>query len=82
MMDDTGASPLATGLASPEGPEPGKPSPPVGGIPSARPHELLDAIGELALAIAPHNMDTNQRLKIKRALTVLVDHILEIGGRQ
>lgn len=45
----------------------------------ARPRELFDAVGELALAIAPHRLDTDQRAKIRAALIVLVDHIIAIG---
>jgi hypothetical protein len=46
---------------------------------AATPKELFDAIGELALAIKPHHMDTGQRAKIKAALHVLVDHIIAMG---
>jgi len=41
-----------------------------------KPKELLDAIGELAVAIKPHNMDAEQRRRITRALHTLVDHII------
>ena len=44
-----------------------------------KPRELFDAVGELALAIAPHHMDFDQRRKIAAALHVLVDHIIEVG---
>lgn len=44
-----------------------------------RPRELFDAVGELALAIFPHNMDQNQRRKVREALHVLVDHIIAVG---
>ena len=46
-----------------------------------KPRELFDAVGDLALAIAPHNMDRDQREKVKAALHVLVDHIIVIGER-
>lgn len=46
----------------------------------AKPKELLDAIGELALAIKPHFLDNNQRDKIAKALHVLVDHIIAAKG--
>jgi len=41
-----------------------------------RPRELFEAIGELAMAIAPHNMDRRQRARISEAIGVLVDHVL------
>ena len=44
-----------------------------------KPRELFDAVGELALAIKPHNMDRDQRERIKTALHVLVDHIIAVG---
>ena len=50
--------------------------------PDKTPRELLDAIGELALAIVPHNMDRVQRTKIAAAMGVLVDHIIAIGERR
>ena len=40
------------------------------------PHLLLEAVGELAKAIAPHNNDRSQRQRIANALHVLVDHIV------
>ena len=46
---------------------------------AAGPKELFDAIGELALAIKPHHMDTGQHAKIKTALHVLIDHIITVG---
>ena len=46
---------------------------------SMKPRELFNAVGELALAIAPHHMDINQRRKIAAALHVLIDHIIEVG---
>lgn len=48
----------------------------------ATPRGLFDAIGELALAIKPHHMDSGQRRKIKAALHVLVDHIIAVGERK
>jgi len=45
-----------------------------------KPIELLDAIGELAMAIKPHFLDNNQREKIAKALHVLVDHIIAASG--
>lgn len=47
----------------------------------AKPREILDAIGELALAIAPHNMDINQRKRVAAAIGVLVDHIIAYRPR-
>lgn len=41
-----------------------------------KPKELLDAVGELALAIKPHHMDSTQRERIAKALHTLVDHII------
>lgn len=43
------------------------------------PRQLFDAVGELALAIFPHNMDQDQRRKVREALHVLVDHIIAVG---
>jgi len=43
---------------------------------AAKPKELLDAVGELALAIKPRHMDVSQRRGIAAALHVLVDHII------
>ena len=43
------------------------------------PRELFDAIGELALAIKPHNMDRSKMERIRAALHVLVDHIIAVG---
>lgn len=42
----------------------------------AKPRELLEAIGEFALAVKPHHMDVDQRERIRRALVVLIDHVL------
>ena len=42
----------------------------------AKPKELLDAVGELAMAIKPHSMYVRQRKRIAEALHVLVDHII------
>ena len=42
----------------------------------AKPREILDAIGELALAIAPHNMNIDQRKRISNAIGVLIDHVI------
>ena len=47
---------------------------------AAEPRELLEAIGELVLAIKPHYMDFNQRKRIQAALHVLVDHIIAVGN--
>jgi len=46
-----------------------------------KPSDLLDAIGELAMAIKPHFLDNNQREKIAKALHVLVDHIIAAKRR-
>lgn len=46
---------------------------------AATPRHLFDAIGDLALAIKPHNMDRDTRDKVKAALHVLVDHIIAVG---
>jgi hypothetical protein len=46
-----------------------------------KPRELFDAVGDLALAIKPHNMDRNQREKVAAALHVLVDHIIAVGQK-
>jgi ABC-type antimicrobial peptide transport system ATPase subunit len=43
---------------------------------------VFDAVGELALAIKPHHMDTDQRQRIAAALHVLVDHIIAIGDER
>jgi hypothetical protein len=43
--------------------------------------QLLDAIGELALAIAPHSMDSRQRKRIAQAVITLVNHIIELNER-
>jgi hypothetical protein len=40
------------------------------------PKELLEAVGELAMAIKPHYMDMNQRRRIAEAIGVLVEHII------
>lgn len=47
-----------------------------------QPRELLEAIGELALAIAPHNHDRSQRQRIAEAMSVLIDHVLTIAATQ
>lgn len=44
--------------------------------PIEKPKVLLDAVGELALAIKPHNMDGPQRRKIADAIGSLVEHII------
>lgn len=41
-----------------------------------RPKDMLEAIGELAMAIKPHNSDSNQRRRIAEAIGVLVDAVL------
>lgn len=41
-----------------------------------KPKALLDAVEDLALAIAPHQMDGGQRKKVSAALHALVDAIL------
>lgn len=46
---------------------------------NSKPKELFDAVGELALAIAPHNMDADRRRKVREALHTLVDHIIAVG---
>jgi len=38
--------------------------------------ELLEAIGELALAIEPHHFDQGKRKRIAEALNTLVEHII------
>lgn len=43
----------------------------------AKPAALLDAIGELALAIKPHNMDHDQRQRIALAIGTLVTHVID-----
>ena len=48
----------------------------------ATPRELFDAIGDLALAIKPHYMDSDQRRRIKAALHTLVDNIIAVGERK
>ena len=45
------------------------------------PAALFDAVGELTLAIAPHNLDRDRRERIKNALHVLIDHIIAVGER-
>lgn len=47
-----------------------------------KPRELLDAVGDLAMAIKPHFLDNNQREKIASALHVLIDHIIATKGQQ
>lgn len=41
-----------------------------------KPKALLEAVGDLAVAISPHYMDRIQREKIAAAMHVLVDHII------
>ena len=41
--------------------------------------ELLEAIGEFAIAVKPHHMDARQRERIRQSLVVLVDHIIAVG---
>lgn len=43
------------------------------------PRVLLEAIGELAMAIKPHFTDERRRQRISEALHVLVDHIIELA---
>jgi hypothetical protein len=38
--------------------------------------DLIEAVGELSLAISPHYMDQRQRKRISEALHVLVNHII------
>jgi hypothetical protein len=40
------------------------------------PKDLLDAVGELAMAIKPHYMDAGQRKRIAAAIGVLIEHII------
>jgi len=42
-----------------------------------KPKALLEAVGELAMAIKPHNNDRRQRERIAEAMGVLIDHIIE-----
>ena len=42
----------------------------------AKPRELLEAIGEFAVAVKPHHMDADQRERIRQALVVLIDHVI------
>lgn len=44
-----------------------------------RARRIFDAVGELATAIHPHNMDREQRERVRAALTALVDEIIAIG---
>ena len=46
---------------------------------TTKPRELFNAVGDLALAIAPHNLDRDKREKVKAALHMLVDHIIAVG---
>jgi hypothetical protein len=50
-------------------------------IGESKPAALLDAIGELALAIRPHYMDADQRKRISAAIETLVDSVLYAAAR-
>lgn len=50
-------------------------------IDELKPAALLDAIGELALAIRPHYMDADQRKRISAAIETLVDGVLCAAAR-
>lgn len=45
------------------------------------PKQLLDAVGELALAIKPHYMDAEQRKRIASAIRNLVDVAIALSGK-
>ena len=47
--------------------------------PMNRPREILEAIGELAEAIKPHNNDRNQRKRIAEAIELLIDHVIDFA---
>jgi len=42
--------------------------------------DLLRAVGDLAMAIAPHNCDRAQRAVIAAAMRLLVDHIIALAN--
>ena len=45
------------------------------------PKQLLDAVGELALAIKPHYMDTEQRKRVASAIQNLVDLAIALSKK-
>ena len=46
------------------------------------PKQLLDAVGELALAIKPHYMDADQRKRIADAIRALVDLAITLSEKE
>lgn len=46
----------------------------------AQPKELLEAIETFCVAVKPHHMDHNQREKIREALIVLIDQVIELAA--
>jgi len=49
--------------------------------PLTLPRELLEAIGELAMAIEPHYFDTEKRKRIAHAIGVLIEHVLAVATK-